>query len=741
MTSEKSHTLQPGDNSSLSSTDGPQIDELAFSLIAQMSLEEKVDQMSGDIPFLRCLLQMAFDYANTPYQAGANARLNVPALSFSDGPNGIVRGHSTCFPVAMARGASWDVDLEERIGEAIGIEGRAQGVNIVGAPCINVLRHPAWGRAQETYGEDPYHLGEMGAALVRGLQKHLMSCVKHYACNSIENTRTQVDIQVGERILHEIYLPAFKRCIADEAAGVMSAYNKVNGQYCGENRRLLTEILKEEWQFPGFVMSDFVFGVHDGKRSALAGLDIEMPAARYYGKKLVDLVKQGQVPEVQIDQAVVRILRQKIRFGQVGMADGYPAQSVASPSHRRLAREAALKSIVLLKNQPPYGQSMVAEQARGLSNLFSFERPNQRKMVTRLHEPVWEVRENEFSLHEPVLPLNPSRIKRLALIGELATRPNLGSQGSSAVNPPQVVTILQGLQEIAQGRFELGYSNGRAPADSSSLAGAVDAAVVVVGYTQKDEGENLFRRGGDRNSIHLHEIDVALILATAAANPRTVVVIISGGPVVIDTWAGFVPAILMAWYPGMEGGRAIAELIFGLANPSGKLPFAVPKSADHLPPFDNISRQVSYNTYHGYRWLDKKPQRPAYPFGFGLSYTAFTYSNLQVLNSRLGPEDLLRVAVDVANIGERAGDEVVQLYVSPPGIAIDRPVKELKGFTRVSLAPGETRRVEFGIPVSQLAYFDDNSQSWMVENGLYQVFAGGSSDLSLLQIGDFSVFS
>jgi beta-glucosidase len=485
---------------------------------------------------------------------------------------------------------------------------------------------------------------------------------------------------------------------------------------------LLREILKEEWGFSGFVMSDFVFGVHDGKRSAMAGLDIEMPSAHYYGKKLVKLVKQGEVPEELINEAVLRILRQKIRFSQVGTAPRNQDQALASQAHRRLAREAALKSVVLLKNQAPYGQTVVTEQIRTVASLFSFERPNPSKMVARMHEPTWEVRGNEFSLHEPVLPFDAGRLQRLALVGELAVKPNLGSHGSSDVHPPQVETILQGLQELAAGRFELTYSSGRAPSEAASLARVADASVIVVGYTPKDEGENLFARGGDRATLSLQDIDVALILAIAAANPRTVVVIISGGPVIIENWAGFIPAILMAWYPGMEGGRALAELLLGLANPSGKLPFAVPKSPEHLPPFDNKSR------------------RPAYPFGFGLSYTTFEYHNLRVLDSRLKPQDTLLVEVDVANTGSRQGDEITQVYISPPATAVDRPVKELKGFTRLSLSPGEQQTARFSVPVASLAFYDESAAAWAVEHGLYQVYVGGSSDLNALQAGDFTVF-
>jgi beta-glucosidase len=374
-----------------------EIDGKARALLAQLTLREKIKQMSGDIPFLTGGPAMARAYNTEPIPAGENLRLGIPGIRFSDGPRGVVMYHSTCFPVSMARGASWDVGLEQRIGDAIGVEARAQGANFFGGVCINLLRHPAWGRAQETYGEDPHHLGEMGAALVRGVQRHIMACVKHYACNSIERARFKVNVKADERTLHEVYLPHFKRCVEAGAASVMSAYNKLNGDYCGHNRRLLTGILKEEWGFEGFVVSDFIFGVRDGKAAALAGLDIEMPFTMHYGRKLERLVRQGLVPEALIDAAVLRILRQKLRFSRIGEPGRYRKEVIAGPEHRALAREAAEKSAVLLKNDPVEGT--------------------------------------------PLLPVG-AEIRRIALLGKLADTPNTGDGGSSMVRPPQVITPL-----------------------------------------------------------------------------------------------------------------------------------------------------------------------------------------------------------------------------------------------------------------------------------------------------------
>ncbi len=304
-----------------------EIEERAFGLLLQMTLTEKIAQMSGDSGRVRGVATMARAYNMKPMPAGGNARLGIPAIQFSDGPRGVVVNHSTCFPVSMARGATWDVALEARVGDAMGVEARSLGANFLAAVCINVLRHPAWGRAQETYGEDPYHLGEMGVALVQGLQRHVMACVKHYACNSIENSRMKVNIRIGERALREIYLRHFKRCVDAGAASVMSAYNQVNGDYCGHNTRLLREILKEEWGFDGFVMSDFVFGIRDARAAALAGMDMEMPFRWHYVNNLEKLVRSGEVPEAVIDEAVMRILRQKLRFAQVGEPDRYGERS------------------------------------------------------------------------------------------------------------------------------------------------------------------------------------------------------------------------------------------------------------------------------------------------------------------------------------------------------------------------------------------------------------------------------
>ena len=718
-----------------------EIENEAQQILEKMTLDEKIGQMGGDLPYFPTIIQMYVSYNTRPYPAGINKRLDLPAIRFSDGPRGIVMKGATTFPVASARGATWDIALEERIGEVMGIEGRALGANLVAAVCINLLRHPAWGRAQETYGEDPYHLGEMGAALVRGLQRHVMACVKHFACNSIEDTRMKVDVKIGERTLRECYLPHFKRCVDEGAASIMTAYNRVNGEYCSENFHLVREILKGEWDFQGFVMSDFVMGLHDAKKGALAGLDLEMPITQQYGNSLKKLVEQGQVPAELIDEAVLRILRQKIRFAQVGQIGRYSPEVLADPEHLALARRAAVESIVLLKNELPINQRAFPEQKRDLASLFSFSRSSHvdLKYNLRVSDAQRFGAYADRNLAEPVLPLSPYKIKRLAVIGKLATQVNLGDKGSSMTRSTEVVNPLLGLVAAAEGLFEVIYNEALSSLEASDLARRSDAALVFVGFTDKDEGENMFTRGGDRQRLTLQDSDIALILTVASTNPRTVVVIMGSGVVIMDKWLDYIPAVLLVWYPGMEGGHAIADIIFGKANPSGKLPVVFPESESQLPPFDNHSSLVEYGYYHGYRLLERKGHEPAFPFGFGLSYTTYTYNNLQVQESDLPVDGTLHASVQVANTGLRPGDEVIQLYIGCPGQSVERPLKELKGFKRVHIEPGEIETVNFEIPIRNLAYYDEVARRWVIESGVYALYVGGSSADKDLLIQKFRV--
>jgi beta-glucosidase len=661
-----------------------QVEEKAKNLLAQMSLEEKIKQMSGDTPLVRGLIELLIAYNIRSLPAGENGRLSIPALRFSDGPRGVVMNHSTCFPASMARGASWDTYLEERVGDAIGVEVKSQGANFFAGVCINLLRHPAWGRAQETYGEDTYHIGEMGAACVRGVQRHVMACIKHFAANSIENARYRVDVRISERTLREVYLSHFKRCVDEGVASVMSAYNKVNGHYCSHNRHLLCDILKKEWGFEGFVISDFVFAVHNGK-AANAGLDIEMPLTIHFGKKLMRLVRRGTVPENVIDDAALRILKQKIRSAQIGEPGRYGLQAVANSEHKALAREAAQKSIVLLKNDCVAGAT------------------------------------------KRILPIDVAHLNRIAIIGKLATKPNTGDKGSSRVRPPYVITPLEGIRAAVARDCEVMYSDGRVINKAVNIAHKADISVIIVGYTHRDEGEYMFTKGGDRDVLTLKPHDETLILQTVAANPNTAVVLMGGSAIITESWREKVPALLMAWYPGMEGGNALADILLGKVNPCAKLPCVFPRSESQLPFFDKRARSIEYDYFHGYRLMDKQGQVPAFPFGFGLSYTTYAYNNLQIDPVEISRDGTLRVSVDITNTGNITGEEVAQLYVGYGGSRVDRPIKELKGFSKVHLAPGQTKRVNFVLMAKQLAYYDEQKGDWIVEPLTYTVYVGPSS--------------
>ncbi len=686
-----------GENQSICRTDN--IDDI----IQAMTLNEKVAMLSGSGFYL---LHTQHDaWGASPYPAGGGCeRLGIPPLQFSDGPRGIIVGRSTCFPCSIARGATFDRVLERKVGEAMGIEARANGCNIIASVCVNVLRHPAWGRAQETYGEDSYHLGEMGKALTEGIQHHnVIATVKHFALNSIENSRFKVDVKVDDRTLYEVYLPQFKKIIDAGCKSVMSAYNKVNGVYCGHNTRLLTEILRDEWGFDGFVHSDWVLGVYS-PHAITAGLDIENPEPAWFGDRLVNEVESGVISETIVDRSVRRILQ--TYFSVVEAADpltAYPSHLVACDAHRKLALEVAEKSAVLLKN-------------------------------------------------DNLLPLQKAHTNKLAVFGSLADMENTGDQGSSRVNPPYVVSPLAGLEEYL-GKDHVIFGGDESDITNvESVASGADAAVVVVGYTALDEGEYIpddinlgqtqlpeslakildegksrrqgLSAGGDRQHLGLAPQQVELIQRVSAANPKTIVVVVAGSAVIIDEWIAAPSAILQTFYAGMEGGRALANLLFGEKSPSGKLPFSVAANPSDYPHFDSKADSIDYGYWHGYSLLDREKKTAAFPFGFGLSYTQFSYRNL---SATLNGSTSISVAVEVCNTGRYAADEVVQLYISAPGLAAERPHKILRGFERITLQPGESVYATFHLNAEALAWFDAGSHSWKVEAGPYKIMVGSSS--------------
>jgi beta-glucosidase len=665
-----------GEDHVAASTPTQAIEARVADLLARMTLSEKVEQMHGT------MLSQAPDGT---WHTADNDRLGIPGFHMVDGPRGVSKstGIVTSFPVGSARGATFDPDLEVQVGRAIGEEARAKGANVILAPVINLLRQPQWGRAQETYGEDPVHLGAMGSAFIRGAQDEVISSAKHFALYSIEDTRFRVNVTVDERTLREVYLPHFKKAVDAGVGSIMSAYNKVNGLYCSENPHLLHDILMGEWGFTGFVESDWILGTHSTVGAALAGLDIEMPSPLYFGDPLIAAVNDDSVPEANIDEAVRRILRAKLRFGII---DGLPATDasvIESPAHTALALQTEQEAIVLLKNDGG------------------------------------------------ALPLQRTALGSIAVVGVLADTVNTGDAvGSSATVSSYTITPLAGMRNRAGAVRVIGVATDSPAAPDWAQIEAADAAIVVVGLTTADESEG--PTPGDRTTLELAAAPQQLIHDVAAHNARTIVVLEGGSAITMEGWVDEVAAIAMAWYPGLEGGNAIADVLFGDVDPSGKLPVTFPRSADQLPPFNYTIPAVTYGYYHGYRYVDHNGFEPRYPFGFGLSYTAFAFDELTLAESTIRPDGVLHAGVAVTNTGTVDGDEVVQLYVSYEGSAVDRPVRELKAFQRVHLNAGETKTVALDVAANDLAYWDVDTAAWKIEDIQYVAQVGDSSrDLPL----------
>lgn len=700
-----------------------QIEEKAQALLAQMTLKEKVWMLNGNWDPMSHAEKYQNMYNPVPIETNGCPRLGVSPIGFSDGPRGVVMGRSTCFPVSMARGASFDPNLEKRIGDVIGKEARAQGANYFGGVCINLLRHPAWGRSQETYGEDPFLLGEMGKALVEGVQAHnVIACIKHYAVNNIENSRFWVDVKADERTMREVYLPHFKKCIEAGAASVMGAYNLFNGDHCCESQTLLTDILRDDWGFEGFTISDFVAGVRDTKKAIEAGLDIEMPMPIHYQRNLLKAVEDGRVAEETVDTAVLRVLRTLLIFENTPEKMSYSIDLVASQEHAELAREVAEKSMVLIKNE---------------KNALPFQKT----------------------------------IKRILVAGELADRANTGDAGSSNVTAPYVVTPLEGLRNYFGDDAEIEFCRESELDKAAEEAARADCVIIAVGNDKYDEGEyigpdtndefsfgeavakgyaNMGKsvagfdeplpnedgaHGGDRKTLSLKPAQIELIKRIGSINPHTVVVLIGGGMIMTKEWDDVVPAIVYGWYSGMEGGNALPRVLFGDVNPSGKLPFTIPQDESHLPYFSNTDAEITYELYHGYTLLEKQGHRPAYPFGFGLSYTTWEYGEPQINLQN----DHILVTVDLKNTGDVAGAEVVQIYVGKKQPAIDRQKKLLKGFTKVHLEPKQSTTVSIPVAFDELRYFSNEQRKWILERGAYQFYVGSSSSEADLQVKEIEL--
>jgi len=674
-----------------------EIDKMARDAVGKMKLEEKVAMMT---PVLKSILKFALEmagngmkYNHDSYQAGGNERLNIPTMRFFDGPRGLVSGEATCFPVSIARAASFDRDLEYRIGDVIGKEVRAAEGNYFGGVCINLLRHPAGGRAQEGYGEDSYLTGQMGVSLMKGVQSNnVMACIKHYAVNNQENTRFDVNVEADERVLREVYLPHFMECVDNGAASVMGSYNKFRGDQVCASSYLLTKVLKEDWNFRGFVISDFIFAVKDTELSARAGLDIEMPTTIFYGNKLLKAVKDGRVPENHIDESAFRIARTVLKYEMApDPLPDYPESLIGSGEHIALALEAAERSIVLMQN------------------------------------------------NNKVLPFDRKETKRVLVAGKLAVSQNIGDHGSSRVRPAYIVTPLDGLKKLYGSEVEFFHDSGENTDSLKEKIRKADAVVYVVGYNHDDEGEyatkSKYTTGGDRKSLRLHESESRMIRETAMLSKNSVVVLIGGSAIIVEEWKDKVNGIIHAFYPGMEGGTAIAKVLFGDVNPGGKLPFTVASDESHYPGFDINATEVTYDRYHGYIKLDHDGNKASFPFGFGLSYTEFSHDSLSV---ECGPDGVVASLI-VTNTGERKGDQVIQLYIGFDGSKVEREHKLLKGFERVSLNPGETRKVSISCPFERLRYYDPVSGSWILEKMEYQLYLGPDSDEGDLLKSTFTI--
>lgn len=690
---------------------------VARALTATLTEDERLWCLDGDAPTWAGLTFLGRGgYHQAPFVAAQIGRVGLPGIAFADGPRGCVVGNATAFPVSMARGATWDPDLEEQVGDAIGRELRAVGASLTGAVCVNLLRHPAWGRAQETYGEEPLHVGEMGAALTRGLQRHVLACVKHLACNSMENARFSVDIEVDEVALHEVYLPHFRRIIDEGVASVMAAYNALNGEWCGQDRHLLTDVLRDEWGFAGFVISDWIFGLRDAPRSLAAGLDVEMPYRMVRAQHLRDALDRGEARWDDVDRSVERVVATLLRFDAVLSAPPPPLEVLGRPEHRALARTVAARSVVLLRNEPVEDR--------------------------------------------PVLPFPAGT--RLAVLGRLADRVNLGDGGSSDVWDLDCHPVAAGLRAEVGGTLAgVVVDDGDDPDRAAAVARAADAAVVVVGYTFEDEGEFIgqtdpaladlfppgddpdlvesyeasiagrpavitperigerpggFSVGGDRTSLRLPDHHVALVRAVAAANSRTVVVIQAGSAVLADEWIDDVPAVVQAWYGGCQAGPGLADVLVGTVEPSGRLPFSVPVDETDLPSFDRDATAFRYDRWHGWRHLARTGRAAAFPFGFGLSYTSFAIEEVTVRvdDGPHGSPASLVVTGVLHNTGGRDGADVVQVYAELPDP--DAPGR-LVAFTRIEVAAGGAQPFDLTVPLDRLATRDPHARSWLPPRG------------------------
>ena len=704
-------------------------------IVSSMTLEEKVEMLHG---------KNMFSSAGVP-------RLGIADVEYADGPFGIreeMEPHSwnsahlttdsaTFFPTGSALAATWSTEWAYAYGQGMSREARLRGKDMILGPAINIQRIPTGGRTYEYLSEDPLLSGMLAMAYTRGSQEDGTAvCLKHYALNNQEDYRGFVDVHISDRAMHEIYLRPFEMAVREaDAWGVMAAYNKVNGRWCSENEHLLTTVLRQQWGFPGMVISDWG-GVHSTVDAVTAGMNVEMPGNRFFGQALLDSVKAGKVSEDIINQRVREILRVRLAVKPIDKAVAN-SKPVGNDEEMMTALQVARRSIVLLKNEPIVGKHAL----KAAKN-----RP-------------W-----------PLLPINLTEVKRIAVIGENAVmKMALGGVGAG-VKTRKEITPLEGLQAVLGDGMKITYAPGyksfdreahykrlepQQPADKKLMAEAVKAAkgADLVIYFAGDNRE-VETEGSDRKSITLPSGQDVLAVALAKANPRLVTVIVAGGPVDISTVNAVSPALLVSWFNGSMGGLALAEVLNGNIVPSGKLPMSWPKRLEDVPAYatgtypqnvandnqgdifvditrnrSNDRRQQLVADYAeqdlvGYRWYDCKNVEVAYPFGYGLSYATFQYSDLKVSPTLDGFD----VSFTITNNTQFEAEEVAQVYVSRPVSRIEHPVKELKGFSRVVLKRGENKTVTIPLRRTDLCHWDEPAQTWMLEPGDMTVLVGGSSD-------------
>ena len=691
-----------------------QMEKRIEKLIKKMTLEEKVGLLHGNSKF---------------YVAGVE-RLGIPEWSLSDGPHGVraeINRHdwayagwtndsASYFPTGTAFAAAWNPELAYRRGEVLGEEARWRKKDVLLGPGVNIIRSPLCGRNFEYMSEDPYMNSVLAVAYIKGLQSRDVACsVKHFAVNNQETNRTTVDVECSERALREIYLPAFKAAVQEGGAlTVMAAYNKFRGEFCAENNYLVRKILRNEWGFDGVYVTDWG-AAHSTVPSMEAGLDLEMGTLIdkyedwYYANPLIEAVKSGKIPMSLVDEKVGDVLRVMIKTNVLDPKKRFGPGSMNTKEHQQATYDAAAEAIVLLKNQ---------------NNL---------------------------------LPLDFSSIKSLAVIGDNATRKHSNGGLSSEIKAVYEVTPLEALRakwgdkvdiRFAQGYEKLstfveGSNNGQSSGTFSSktqesdallkeaveVARTSDVALLVCGLNHDYDTESF-----DRLNMDIPYGQVELIQEVVKANPRTIVVMIAGSPLNMAAVDICSPAIVWAWFNGMEGGNALVDVLSGKVNPSGKMPFTTPVSLDQSPAhalgnFPGRDLKVNYeeDILVGYRWFDTKGIPVVYPFGYGLSYTTFDYSNLNTDKETYDQADTIQATFTLTNTGDREGAEVAQLYVSDPVCSVMRPVKELKGFKKVFLKPGESRRITLDIPVSSLAFYSEAQSQFVVEPGEFILQLGASA--------------